>query len=73
MPVQGLFVLRHLPSMSLLLPAKGCSLSVVFWLSLGGTGRRSEGGMGENVFKMEILFSAQFTLSSVKNTKEVLF
>ena len=27
--------------------------------------------MGENVFKMEILFSAQFTLSSVKNTKEV--
>ena len=39
MPVQGLFVLRHLPSTSLLLP-------VVFWLSLGGTGRRLEGRMG---------------------------
>ena len=30
-------------------------------------------GMGENIFEMEILFSAQFTLSSVKNSNEVLF
>lgn len=62
MPVQGPFVLRHLPSMSLLLPAKGCSLSVVFWLSLGGTGRRSEGGMGarESIIPSPSLLAAAF-------------
>ena len=64
MPVQGLFVLRHLPSTSLLLPApsyKGLLL-VVFWLSLGGTGRRLEGRMGarESIIPSPSLLAAAF-------------